>query len=168
MWCRERLRSFSRFPNTHVKVSGTEWLPETAEEAKKATLDLMGVYGAVRSHSAPLCPPRLAALLSPRPPLRRLRSDDRVSRLSGAAEASCRHCCVLTVLTRVCWWCDQDRLMFGTDFPKYPKIIADGGYQGIWNTFDSWSADVLSQDETDNLAGGTVGRLFGFGPSSKI
>ena len=26
--------------------------------------------------------------------------------------------------------------------------------------------DVL--DETDNLAGGTVGRLFGFGPSSKI
>ena len=48
------------------------------------------------------------------------------------------------------------------------QIIADGGYQGIWNTFDSWSADVLSQDETDNLAGGTVGRLFGFGPSSKI
>ena len=83
--------------------------------------------------------------------------------LSGAAEAN-----VSLLRLDPCLWCGQDRLMFGTDFPKYPKIIADGGYQGIWNTFDSWSADVLSQDETDNLAGGTVGRLFGFGPSSKI
>jgi predicted TIM-barrel fold metal-dependent hydrolase len=97
----ERMKAFSKFDNTHVKVSGTEWLPERADEAKTATLDLMGSYGA-------------------------------------------------------------DRLMFGTDFPKYPKIVADGGYQGIWNTFDEWAATTLSAAETEALAGKTVGRLFSF------
>ena len=97
----EQIKAFSKFPNTHVKVSGTAWLPESADAAKQATLDLMGCYGA-------------------------------------------------------------DRLMFGTDFPKYPKIVADGGYQSIWNTFDSWAAETLSAAETSALTGGTVGRLFGF------
>jgi hypothetical protein len=31
-----------------------------------------------------------------------------------------------------------DRLMFGTDFPKYPRITAEGGYQTTWRTFDNW------------------------------
>ena len=57
------------------KVHGAvlDWLPETAEQAGAATLDLLGHYG-------------------------------------------------------------SDRLMFGTDFPKYPSIVGDGGYQTTWRT----------------------------------
>lgn len=97
----ERIKTFSRFGNTYVKCSGTEWLPERADEAKAATLDLIRAYGA-------------------------------------------------------------DHLMFGTDFPKYPNIVADGGYQRIWETFDEWAEDALNDSEAEALSGGTVGRLFGF------
>eukprot|EP01051_Picozoa_sp_SAG22_P013155 SAG22_NODE_1445_length_4406_cov_7.808684_2_plen_107_part_00 len=56
-----------------------------------------------------------------------------------------------------------DRLMFGTDFPKFPSIVADGGYQQTWKTFDTWAAANISDDARDALAGGTVSKLFGFG-----
>jgi hypothetical protein len=60
--------------------------------------------------------------------------------------------------------------MFGTDFPEHPRITASGGYQATWRTFDNWAAVTLSEAERDALAGGTVGRLFGFDgfPSAKI
>lgn len=104
-----KLKAFSKYPNTYVKVSGTEWLPESAQAAANATLDLLGCYG-------------------------------------------------------------KDRLMFGTDFPKHPRITARGGYQTTWRTFDNWAAVTLSEAERDALAGKTVGRLFGFDgfPSAKI
>ena len=58
-----------------------------------------------------------------------------------------------------------DHLMFGTDFPKYPAIIGDGGYQRTWRTFDKWAAETVSEAQRDALAGGTVAKLFGFGGS---
>ena len=49
-----------------------------------------------------------------------------------------------------------------SDFPKHPKVTADGGYQDMWRRFDAWAAESLSAAETEALAGGTCARLFGF------
>ena len=39
------MKAFSKYPNAYVKCSGTHWLPETAEHAGEATLDLLSAYG---------------------------------------------------------------------------------------------------------------------------
>ena len=52
--------------------------------------------------------------------------------------------------------------MLRSDFPKHPKVTADGGYQDMWRRFDAWAAESLSAAETEALAGGTCARLFGF------